>query len=403
MKKLLLCQIFLFFVFFVFNIDSSYAQCSPGCGHCVESLGVDTVQIRAEQPKCDSTEPISYEVDVLFINSLDSLSNSEVIRHSATINHKNNANDTKFTWSNSSDLGWSCTNPITDCRYNTTQIAGVSAEIYDPANYPGGIINFDASVDIEILYPAITGSGYDLCLHQTLTLSGDSCTVTLPGTPTPTPIGDCNPSSTCGADDQCLPSQICNASRKCEVLDSCGCTGSADCGGSTCPGDSVCVSNRCIQEPLCILCTDTTRVCGAKGGCAPWERCTNKVCKPDPLCVPRGKRIFCTKDKLVTSFVDSEQTPYVYTAIGCVDYQTTLFVSTTLQWSLGIGGAFTFLVIIWGAFIIITNGHDPKKIQAGWEMIIAAISGTIMIIFSVLLVNYLGDQILNLGPIGFSQ
>ena len=381
-------------LFFLFKVDSIYAACSPGCNQCIENVGEDTVKIVATQPKCSSTEPISYEVDVLFINSMDVLIDSQVIRHSATINHNDKTGTTNYTWNNSSDLIWPCTNPITDCQYNTTQRAGISSEIYNPANYLDGIINFEASVDIEIIYS-------DLCLHKIFTISGDSCTVTLPGTPTPTPVGDCTPNNTCGANNQCLPTQICNSSRKCEVLDSCGCTGTEECGGSNCPSDSVCVSNRCIQTYDCILCTDTSGVCGAKGDCDPWDRCTNGVCKPDSACVVgSGPKFFCTS---LNGIPTDKVTPYIYTALGCVPYGSGPFVSTLLTWSMGVGGGIAFLVIVWGSVLIITGGHDPKKIQAGQEMITAAISGIIMIIISVLLINYLGDKVLNLGPIGFRQ
>lgn len=112
---------------------------------------------------------------------------------------------------------------------------------------------------------------------------------------------------------------------------------------------------------------------------------------------------YCNTLKLPSSFVSEDITSYVYTALGCIPYKTSPFVSSVFKWSTGIGGGVSFFVIIWGVVLIIINGHDPKKIQAGQEMITASISGMLMIIICLLLINYLGDKVLGLGPLGFRQ
>ena len=125
---------------------------------------------------------------------------------------------------------------------------------------------------------------------------------------------------------------------------------------------------------------------------------------PPPAPPPPGEKgVYCNTTKIASTFINDQETPYIFSALGCIYYSSNPFVNALLVWSMGIGGGIAFLVIIWGSILIITGGHDPKKVQAGGEMITAAISGTIMIIISVLLINYLGDKVLNLGPIGFRQ
>jgi len=150
------------------------------------------------------------------------------------------------------------------------------------------------------------------------------------------------------------------------------------------------------QVPLKFACNPTTGDCNESqnGSYTDLPRC-------ETAC--GGNMVFCNSSKQVSSYDNETTTPYINSALGCIDYKTAQFVSSTLKWSMGVGGGIAFLVIVWGSVLIITGGHDPKKIQAGQEMITAAISGIIMIIICLLLINYLGDKVLNLGPIGFRQ
>lgn len=85
------------------------------------------------------------------------------------------------------------------------------------------------------------------------------------------------------------------------------------------------------------------------------------------------------------------------TAIGCIPIGTgPEFVTFFLRWLMGISGGIAFLLIIWSAFQIMTAQGDPQKLQAGREVLTAAVSGLIFIIFSVFLLYLIGVKILNI-------
>ncbi len=85
------------------------------------------------------------------------------------------------------------------------------------------------------------------------------------------------------------------------------------------------------------------------------------------------------------------------TAIGCIPIaDTNTFVSWILGWSIGVGGGIAFLLIIYASFMIMTSQGDPPRLKAGQEVLTSAISGIIMLIFSVFILNFIGFDILGL-------
>lgn len=91
----------------------------------------------------------------------------------------------------------------------------------------------------------------------------------------------------------------------------------------------------------------------------------------------------------------------VNTAIGCLMAgDPKLFVSQLLGWGVGVGGGIAFLLIVYAGFQMTTAAGDPKRVQAARELLVSAISGLLLIVFSIFLLNFIGIKILNLGPIG---
>ena len=91
----------------------------------------------------------------------------------------------------------------------------------------------------------------------------------------------------------------------------------------------------------------------------------------------------------------------VKTAIGCLMAgDPKLFVSQLLGWGVGVGGGIAFLLIVYAGFQMATAGGDPKRVQAAHELLVSAISGLLLIVFSIFLLNFIGIKILNLGSIG---
>lgn len=91
----------------------------------------------------------------------------------------------------------------------------------------------------------------------------------------------------------------------------------------------------------------------------------------------------------------------VWTALGCVHTKPDLFVGQLLGWVMGIGGGIAFLLIVFGGFKILTSGGDPEHLNDGKEIIVSALTGLLLIIFSVILLRIIGVDILQIP--GFSN
>ena len=88
------------------------------------------------------------------------------------------------------------------------------------------------------------------------------------------------------------------------------------------------------------------------------------------------------------------------TAIGCIPLEGSGLVGFILGWAIGIGGGIAFLLMIYAGFLMMTSQGDPKRLQAGQELLTSAIMGLILLIFSVFVLKFIGVDILNIP--GFS-
>jgi hypothetical protein len=88
--------------------------------------------------------------------------------------------------------------------------------------------------------------------------------------------------------------------------------------------------------------------------------------------------------------------PGILTALGCVPTEPTEFITAVSRLLTGAGGGIALLLIIAGAFRMITSAGNPDAVKAGSEQITSAIIGLLFIIFAVLLLQIIGVQILDL-------
>lgn len=94
----------------------------------------------------------------------------------------------------------------------------------------------------------------------------------------------------------------------------------------------------------------------------------------------------------------------IETAIGCIPVgNTNSFMGWVLGWAVGVGGGIAFLLIVYASFMVMTSQGDPTRLKAGQELLTSAISGLIMLIFSVFILKFIGVDILGLGNFGFGQ
>lgn len=77
-------------------------------------------------------------------------------------------------------------------------------------------------------------------------------------------------------------------------------------------------------------------------------------------------------------------------------------IEQILGWAISVGGGVAFLLIVYAGFQISTAQGDPKKMQAARDLLTSAISGLILIVFSVAILNVVGVSILHLDLFGFT-
>ena len=95
------------------------------------------------------------------------------------------------------------------------------------------------------------------------------------------------------------------------------------------------------------------------------------------------------------------------TAIGCVPVlgndNGTGFAGFVLKWGIGVGSGIAFLLIVYASFMIMTSQGDPNRLKAGQELLTSAISGLLLLIFSIFVLKFIGLDILGLGTWGFGK
>ena len=93
--------------------------------------------------------------------------------------------------------------------------------------------------------------------------------------------------------------------------------------------------------------------------------------------------------------------PGFKTAIGCIHTNPASLIKDVLGFVVGISGGLAFLMMILGAFQMLTSAGNPETLQAGRDRLQSAIIGLLFVIFAVLLLRIIGVDIL--GIPGFTK
>jgi hypothetical protein len=86
----------------------------------------------------------------------------------------------------------------------------------------------------------------------------------------------------------------------------------------------------------------------------------------------------------------------VSTAIGCLPTDFGGLVGVLLKFGMGIAGGIAFLLILLGGFQILTSAGNPEQLNAGKELVGSAVTGLLLIIFSVFFLKIIGVDILGI-------
>lgn len=97
---------------------------------------------------------------------------------------------------------------------------------------------------------------------------------------------------------------------------------------------------------------------------------------------------------------DSVGNPGIATAIGCIHTNPTELVKDLLKFITGIAGGLAFLMMLLGAFQMLTSAGNPDTLNAGRERLTSAVIGLLFVIFAVLLLQIIGVDILKIPGFG---
>jgi hypothetical protein len=206
-----------------------------------------------------------------------------------------------------------------------------------------------------------------------------------------------NTAGTCSSPAQCLPASTCPAGLR-STQDSC-------------PSSSfICctpVPDTCTSIPENQPCGPEGYRCTGTDFCCPDEASCNEIpgyIPPEhhggisPTARPSGPPLnkFDLCDFTKDNCAGCPEGSGVPTALGCIPTNTQDFVVGFLRFALGIGGGIAFLLMLYGVLVIITSGGSPERVAGGQQTITAALGGLLFIIFSVVILNLVGFQILQI-------
>lgn len=143
-----------------------------------------------------------------------------------------------------------------------------------------------------------------------------------------------------------------------------------------------------------------TNSCNPDTSGEPPEECEKKIIKMTP--VPSH----CTKDDITAGKCtkgggepcdnNDPLDPGLKTAIGCIHTNPAVFAKDFMTFAIGIGGGLSFLMMLLGAFQMLTSSGNPDTLKAGQERFTSAIIGLLFVIFAVLLLQIIGADILKI-------
>lgn len=90
----------------------------------------------------------------------------------------------------------------------------------------------------------------------------------------------------------------------------------------------------------------------------------------------------------------------VGTALGAISVTPNEVIGALFAWILGIAGVSAFLLFLFAGYNLMTSGGNKEKVQAAREVITSAIVGLLFIIFSVVILEFIGVDVLRIPGLG---
>lgn len=97
---------------------------------------------------------------------------------------------------------------------------------------------------------------------------------------------------------------------------------------------------------------------------------------------------------------DADTTERLYTAFGCIRIDNAGLASDIITLMIGISGTIALLIILVAAFILSISQGEMKHVKQAKDLITAAVSGLFFIIFSIIILEFVGVTILRIPGLG---
>ena len=86
----------------------------------------------------------------------------------------------------------------------------------------------------------------------------------------------------------------------------------------------------------------------------------------------------------------------IQTALGCFPIDPKNIIEWILKYAVMLAGGIGFLLMLFASFQIMTSAGDPEKLKAGQQLLSSAITGILLIVFSLFILKFIGADILKI-------
>ncbi len=150
-----------------------------------------------------------------------------------------------------------------------------------------------------------------------------------------------------------------------------------------------------VTPPATSLASDIDR------DCVPGDASS---CKQGSVCQPIANKWRCLNDPLQNSVYSNQSNPCstgsCATAIGSISTDVTAFITNVFRILLGFSGGIALILIISSGYKFMTSQGNPEQVQAAKETLTSAIVGLLFIIFSFVILQVIGADILKIPGFG---
>src|SRR3989344_2129049 len=139
-------------------------------------------------------------------------------------------------------------------------------------------------------------------------------------------------------------------------------------------------------------CGTQGQTCVNAGNCCSGYNCIGSVCVSAP-----GNPNPPDQPPIGPEIVSCNGVDGIETAIGCIPIsEEQALAKFFLKWGMGIAAGIALVLISFSGYQIMTASGDPRKLQAGKELLTAAVTGVVLLALTAFILRVIGVNILGI-------